>query len=310
MPQHGRYFFREGRRWRGSVPATVLSIALCSRLAVPPRCHAEERAPTAAAAPDVIKMKNGDLYRGTIEELVRGDHVLLLLPSGESRRLPMSDVRYAGPATGAPPESPPVEPKPDGAPSDVEVRFSANQPEVRLMLRVGAATARGYGGAGPVAVVANSYRDICTAPCVGSVPAGTQRLALSLGAGAPVEVDRTFSLTATKATMRGTYTSNSSTRAVGGVLLVAGIVGGAGLATLGVLQKHNSCDSFTGTCMDVASPNMGLVVAGMGILLAGSIAGLLIGRTSDGATLELDPAPHRPRPRAAPEAEPGDGSSQ
>jgi hypothetical protein len=42
-------------------------------------------------------MKNGDIYRGTIIELVRGDHVVLLLPSGESRRFDTSDVASAGP---------------------------------------------------------------------------------------------------------------------------------------------------------------------------------------------------------------------
>ena len=41
-------------------------------------------------------MKNGDIYRGTIIELVRGDHIVLLLPSGESRRFDTADVVSAG----------------------------------------------------------------------------------------------------------------------------------------------------------------------------------------------------------------------
>jgi hypothetical protein len=65
-----------------------------------PSAQAQEA--TAASAPgalaDVVKLKDGSLFRGTITALVAGDHVDLLLLSGETRQFTMSEVAYAGPA--------------------------------------------------------------------------------------------------------------------------------------------------------------------------------------------------------------------
>jgi hypothetical protein len=80
----------------------LLSVVGCG--ALPARvCRAQEPAPATNAAPptvppDVVETKKGDVYRGTIIERVRGDHVVLLLPSGESRRFDTSDIVSAGPA--------------------------------------------------------------------------------------------------------------------------------------------------------------------------------------------------------------------
>jgi hypothetical protein len=47
-------------------------------------------------APDVVRLKNGGLLRGTISELVPGDFVSIVLITGESRKVPYADVQYAG----------------------------------------------------------------------------------------------------------------------------------------------------------------------------------------------------------------------
>src|SRR5262245_37595241 len=78
------------------------ALLACSFLATLP-CAADE-APTTAAVvpPDVVLLKNGGMLRGTISELVPGEFVAITIGSGEVRKLPMSDVRYAGPASQMP----------------------------------------------------------------------------------------------------------------------------------------------------------------------------------------------------------------
>src|SRR5688572_477116 len=62
--------------------------------------RAEEPAAAAPAvsAPDVVRLKNGGLLRGTISELVPGQTVTIVTASGKTRELPMAEVDYAGPA--------------------------------------------------------------------------------------------------------------------------------------------------------------------------------------------------------------------
>lgn len=49
-----------------------------------------------ADLPDLVVLRNGGMMRGSIVELVPGDHVLIQLPNGEERRIDMSEVEYAG----------------------------------------------------------------------------------------------------------------------------------------------------------------------------------------------------------------------
>ena len=63
---------------------------------VPSRAHAQ------GAAPDIVRKKDGGILRGTIEEMVPKGEVKIVLPSGEKRSIPMSEVDFAGPASDAP----------------------------------------------------------------------------------------------------------------------------------------------------------------------------------------------------------------
>src|SRR6188768_1348287 len=58
-------------------------------------------APAPASAPDVVRLKNGGILRGTISELVPGDYVSIVLITGEPRRVLYADVQFAGPANEA-----------------------------------------------------------------------------------------------------------------------------------------------------------------------------------------------------------------
>src|SRR4051812_43719691 len=46
--------------------------------------------------PDIVRLKDGGMVRGVIDEKVPGEYVVITTPSGSSRRFPWSDVSYAG----------------------------------------------------------------------------------------------------------------------------------------------------------------------------------------------------------------------
>jgi hypothetical protein len=56
---------------------------------------------TVAHAPDVVLLKNGDLFRGTIAQRLQS-HTMIVLVTGETKRFEASEVRYAGPAEQLP----------------------------------------------------------------------------------------------------------------------------------------------------------------------------------------------------------------
>lgn len=66
----------------------------------------------ATARPDVVKLKNGGLVRGTIDANIPGQYVVIMMPSGESQRFNWSEVDYAGPATQPASASPATTPAP------------------------------------------------------------------------------------------------------------------------------------------------------------------------------------------------------
>lgn len=58
---------------------------------------------SAQAPPDVVRLRDGGMLRGTIAEHEPESHVSIVLPTGEVRRVPASEVLWAGPADEMPP---------------------------------------------------------------------------------------------------------------------------------------------------------------------------------------------------------------
>jgi len=88
----------------------VLAVALVAGTAQEAFCQTaapgapvSEQAPV--SAPDVVLLKNGDLFRGTIAEKLQ-THTTIVLLTGETRRIPAADIRYAGPADQLPKPAP------------------------------------------------------------------------------------------------------------------------------------------------------------------------------------------------------------
>jgi hypothetical protein len=82
------------RRNAHLVTAALVGLALL--------CGGARAEAQSAAAPDVVRLRDGGLLRGTIAEYAVGDHVTIVLITGETRRIAAGELRYAGPAQDEP----------------------------------------------------------------------------------------------------------------------------------------------------------------------------------------------------------------
>ena len=242
------------------------------------------------------------MYRGTILELLVGDHVDLRLASGELKRFAMSDVAYAGPSTDAapapaPPTPPPPPPPPPPAPQPLvtldappaKLHLEATGPDVDFHIRTGEGTVTGFAYLGRYFggynAVAQDYEHICTAPCDATLPAGTHRLALSQGGHSPVEPSEPVTVTG-PATVRGTYDSRQGVRIGGWILLGTSLAGMTGLM-LASLQTTQVCPSSV--CVTESSINGPLMGAGVAVGVVGSLVSAILILQRDTATIEVVP---------------------
>jgi hypothetical protein len=173
-----------------------LALASCAALALSlsGTTALADDAPPPATAPavsisDVVKLKNGAIFRGTILELVPNDHVDLKTASGETKRFPMSDVAYAGVSDTPSPPPPPraaeaTRPLVTVSATEVPVHFVGDSSDIAFHLRTGDATATN----GRAYIVASSYTKICEAPCDAKIASGKYRFAVSQGGGQPIEM--------------------------------------------------------------------------------------------------------------------------
>jgi len=219
--------------------------------------------------PDLIRLKDGGMLRGTIVEMVPGEKVTISLFDGELRTLPMSDVDYAGAADAAPTTS--------SAQETVEPMVTVRTEKMTLKLRTpgekltwhlseSAGVAYGPGGF----AVALNFRRLCTSPCEAELPAGSHRLALAKQEGFPItaidplDVSRDGELV-------GHYDDNSTTRAVILIAGIAAVLGGTALMISPLLSDDESADPGD----DDYEPDDGLGVgfyAGLGVMFVGALS--------------------------------------
>jgi hypothetical protein len=266
-----------------------------------PSAQAQEA--TGAAAPgalaDVVKLKDGSLFRGTITALVAGDHVDLLLPSGQTRTFAMSEVAYAGPAPSAAPaapapvtSSPPVEPAYTVTGRKVAVHVEADEHGTQLLVKAGQGVVSGVGfafGAGGLAYGGRvtDYAVLCSAPCDLGMPAGTHQLALSRGNGGVLAVDPPVDIEQAS-TLKAHIESRKGIRVAGILILITGVVGG--LVLIGTsTSDQTTCDPGFGcsTTKEIDSTRFG---AGLAVLTLGTIVGIVMMVTHDKASIEVVPS--------------------
>ncbi len=137
----------------------------------------------------------------------------------------------------------------------------------------------GYGWA-PV------YSPVCGQPCrTGFVP-GNYRLALSKDGGPVVPV---WGATAIRgpSVLRASYTDRGALRATGWVVGIAGLVGGIVMIAASV-HAHEECDP-SGYCFEHDTADGGLLVGGIGVIVASGIVGGILISQRDQAFITVEP---------------------
>jgi hypothetical protein len=249
-----------------------------------------------------VKLKDGSVFRGTIVEFVPGDHVDLLLPSGETRRFAMKDVDYQGPAASpAPPPLPAPHPEArhedrearheDGTRGDsVTVHVASDQDDVALLVQTGQSEFEGvgWGYRSWVAVSGTSrnYAMICSAPCDAEVPLGTHRMALSLGGGRAAEADDTVRLTE-PSTIQVHYESRLGMRVAGWLILGATVIAGSALVVDAMSKGTQDCSQ--GYCLSRQDVDKGEVAASIATAVVGGLLSVVLIRQKDQAHIEVVP---------------------
>lgn len=270
--------------------------------AVPPPLPTS--APPAAQAPvtesttttvDTIHLRSGGLFRGRVSEILPGDHVTVILPSGETRRIPWSDVERVIVASTAIPEAP-SSPSSAGSPAMVG-------PRARVHIKASGRVTLFRRPAGTTDLV-----QACEAPCDAELPLGdTYRVGgsglsttpefmlaakpggsveitvdgpswagivgggvLTLGGGVTAYVGLLFTLAggAASSGSRSSYSSNSAkeVRNVGlGALVVGAAMIGVGLAIVYPSLKTDLTQQTGGPSRDAFVRSPTWLTAGPGV---------------------------------------------
>lgn len=244
--------------------------------------EAAAQQPPAAPAPgvgDEVRLKDGSSFRGTITERVPGDHVDLLMPSGQTRRFAMGQVTYAGPAQGGGGAGP------GAGPAGVDVHVTSDQPDVQLLLRVGQSEATAWTFRGAVGIEGRNYAIVCTAPCDTQLPAGLQRLGLSQHGGSSIEADDPVDLRSSTSLFVH-YDSHTAIRAVGYVIAAASAITGIVLIVTSFDFSCSQTQQNAGQCSPVTTSQL---LAGLGVAIAGGIVGGILAGIGDGVTIQVVP---------------------
>jgi hypothetical protein len=224
-----------------------------------------------------VRLKDGSVFRGTLTERVPGDHVDLLVPSGQTRRFPMGEVTYAGPAEGGGAGPPP--------PAGVDVHVTSDQTDVQLLLRVGQSEATAWTFRGAIGIEGRNYAIVCTAPCDTQLPGGLQRLALSQHGGSSVEADDPIDLRSSSSLFVH-YDSHAAIRVVGYVVAAASAITGIVLIVTSFDFSCTQAQENAGQCSAVTTSQL---IAGLAVAVGGGIVGGILAGIGDGVTIQVVP---------------------
>ncbi len=265
----------------------VLASASVSAAADPPapKDVPAEGAPAAPqpAPKDVVKLKNGGLLRGSIAELVPGEFVVIVLITGETRRVPAAEFDYAGPdradAEQAEKDGEQVEePKPRSPPGKIVHNIDHRPIEDRVNVRSTGGALKVYVRA-PAAGQGKRFTELCKTPCDVTLAPGEYEMALSqLDSSRAMEARDRVRITGSE-NLEATYKSRAGTRAAGAVILILGTLGGVTL----IATAESDCSG--GSCgADTSQVAIG------GLLAAGSLAAGIVMLTRNDVT-EIDVVP-------------------
>lgn len=254
----------------GTVIAFVLVAAFAGGAAAQPTL----------AAPDVVRLRDGGLLRGTIAELVAGNHVTIVVVTGETRRVAAADFTFAGPVEEAPratptttaviPQPPAVDtpPPPSAAPATSTVPV-ASRARVRFRTREGE---RIVVDAASETSGTPSYARVCTTPCATTIPIGAYHVALTRRGFPRLTVEHLLPIE-DRDLVTVEYETRGGTRFGGYVVIGVTAAAGIGIALAPFAADERSRDGLFAPA----------IVGGVAIAAIGVLIGLLMHGTDDAA---------------------------
>jgi hypothetical protein len=282
-----------GRLSLGRITVVVATAFVVTSSALP--CLAQQAtAPAPPAVPRgddvkvVVTLKKGTIFRGTLVELVAGDHLTLQTPTGETKRFANADVASVHSDTPSTPVEAPVV-QPPGAPqaNGTKVHFEAKNDETDLFVQTGAAMV-GPAGVGGTGRTVKEFEHVCGAPCDASLTAGKHRLALAYRDRDPVQTGEVT--LEGPVTLKGSYDDKRGLRTAGWIVFGVGIGAGASLVAGSLAGSSENCSKqwLTGFCTG-SSPHAALLGAGLATIAVGTVVGLVMVMLHDHAHIEVLP---------------------
>lgn len=241
------------------------------------RWDAPHYAASSDPPPDVVLLRDGGMLRGTIVRSRPGESVRVELATGDTEEIPWSDVRFAGPASQAPLAAPQPSERAsarDEHAGEVRVRFHSEQ---RLTLHHIGGTATSTVSVPGTWVQAHGradyYERIGTAPCDLWLVPGEYHFGLSIGDHGPFQT-RAIDITG-PGVLEGRYVDHGALRAVGWVIFLLSLAGGAVGVTFGILGNGYSLDWVA-------------LLAGGSTALVGMLIGLPMMAAGNGVVLRFE----------------------
>lgn len=254
-------------RWGFGIALLLSSQAAWAEEAAAPPAEQPVQAVTPPAAPDVVVLKNGDRFRGTIAELARDRAITIVLVTGETRKLDPSDVKYAGPAEREPFERPAPAPVPhargldDAPPGQQRVRLLSNEPRTEFFYRPSGQ--------------AVAFTSLCIAPCASPLPNGAYQFGLKAANEDNITPLRTV-LIDVPTTLTGEIERRNGAHTAGAIVILLSVLGASLTTVYAKTSDH---------------PSEALGIMGYGAALAGAAVGITLALAPRGASLRVSQTP-------------------
>lgn len=239
--------------------------------------------------PDVVRLTNGGMVRGTIVENLPGDHVTIQLTTGEMRTFPSAEVASAGaaaaevipPAPSAALLTTPIVAQPGrmapyappGVPT-VRVHVEATSPELTLQEVVGTSTGVVSTGRGFSTILIDNFAPLCSAPCDIELQPRAYVLGVSQGQGGARRADHNLFTVDSDMSLELEYESREAARIVGWIVFIGGALAGAGIMLGGILGDGGRGDGW-----------LDWLIAGAVVLGVSEIVGLALAFLNDHADI-------------------------
>ncbi|MFT3925854.1 MAG: hypothetical protein QM778_25145 [Myxococcales bacterium] len=242
-----------------------------------PAAAPEQQPEGPQVGPDMVRLRTGTMWRGTIVERTPS-RVVMVTYSGETKRFESWNIDFAGPAPTASEQcvaapsvpGPSVEPTPSlpapapVAPAPMAPTVSPSSVQLRLTPLDGYSIYLDTGG---------GLSRPCVGPCVAKLAPGLYRTGVGKG-GRPTAAPGTLEIRQDDE-LRGSFLSRRKQRIIGGIILGLGAPLGAGLVAAGIHVKDLKVSCEVGGDCNVTNNKLEpfLITTGVLVALASAITG-------------------------------------